>query len=100
MTTVSNVNQLVQQSGDAKDSGHIRHPTHEYSQIVETRQTEKDAEQRTTVQQPDPSKGTVLEKASSGGKKRRHRNKSRKKKRGLPKKSHPGSSGRLVNTVA
>jgi hypothetical protein len=99
MTAISDLNIVVQQSG-AKDSHTARHPTHEQSQVVENQQKEKDAEQRTTIQQSEHPEGVGVEKTSFDDKKRKRKKNPRQKKEALSQNRRPESSGKLVNTVA
>jgi len=100
VTSISNMNIVVQQSGEAKGIHGVRHSSQEYSQVVAAHQKEKDAQQQTAVQQPDQSERSKFERASADGNNRKRRKKAKKKKKTPTETQHSGSSGKLVNTVA
>ena len=100
MTTLSNMNIVVQQSGSAKEVQNFRHTTQEYNQVIATQQREKDVQQRTTVQLSEDSKRTQLDKEPPEKRKRRRHLKSRSKKTTSKANSGSDNAGSLLNTVA
>ncbi len=100
MSTISNMNIVVQQSDGAKNAQNIRHATQEFSQLAAAQQKEKEVQQRTTVQQSEDPKKAKLDKEPQDRRKQ-HRNGSNR---------NPGSherseqkkrpSGKIVDTVA
>ena len=100
MSTISNVNIVLQQGDGAKDAHNTRHASQEHSQVTAAQQKEKDAEQQATIQQPNHSEDVKFENTSREGSNRRHRRKSKKKKGALRRKGHFKTAGTLVDTVA
>ncbi len=100
MSTISDVNIVIQQGGSAKQTQKVQHPTQDFSQVVAGQQKEKDSEQRTTVQQADDSEKPKLDKDPSGRRKRDRRAERKKKKAGSGKKKDAETSGKLLDTIA
>ena len=100
MSTISNMNIVVQQSGDAKNAQNIRHATQEFSQLAAAQQKEKEVQQRTTVQQSEDPKQAKLDKEPPD-KRKQHRNGSNRNPESherAEQKRRP--SGKIVDTVA
>ena len=100
MTTLSNTNIVLQQSGGAKEAQNIRHATQDYSQVLSGQQKEKDSQQRTTVQQSEDSKRSQLDKDPPEKRRRRRRMKSEGKKATAIAKPFRGEAGDLVQGEA
>ena len=101
MSTISNVNIVVQQGGGATEAQNVKHSSQEYSQVISAQQREKDDEQRITVQQLDQPEAAGLEKDASDGKRRRRRKKSKAKKKTMSSQNDRfQKAGKLVNTIA
>ncbi|HIJ55042.1 MAG TPA: hypothetical protein HPQ03_02845 [Deltaproteobacteria bacterium] len=102
MTTISNLNIVLQQEGGAREAQNIRHAVNDQSHVVSADQKEKDIRQQTTVQQSNQSEETKTERDPS--KKRKRKRKSRRSIRGAAgaseQKRLPGEAGKLVDTVA
>lgn len=100
MSTISNVNIVLQQGDGAKDAHSTRHTSQEHSQVIAAQQKEKDAERQTTIQQSNLSEEVKFENTSHEGSNRRRRKKSKRKKAALPRKEHFKTAGTLLDTVA
>jgi hypothetical protein len=101
MTTISNMNIVVQQSGGAKNAQNVRHMTQEYTHLMATQQKEKDLQQRTTVQHSEDADQTKLDKDRPDKRRKRRRHKDRR--RGEPSGAsvqESKDSGKLLDTVA
>lgn len=101
MTTISNMNIVVQQSGGAKNAQNVRHATQEYSHLVAAQQKEKDVQQRTTIQQSEDARKAKLDKDRPDKRKQKRRPKGRRD----PETSETAApesrdSGKLLDTVA
>jgi len=77
VTTISNMNIVVQQSGGAKNAQNIRHATQEYNHLVATQQKEKDIQQQTTIQQSEDAEPAKLDKDLPERRKKKRRSRSR-----------------------
>ncbi len=55
MTTISNLNIVLQQEGGAREAQNIRHAVNNQNHVVSANQKEKDNQQQTTVQQSNQS---------------------------------------------
>ena len=102
MTTISNVNIVVQQEGGAREAQNIRHAVENHNQLASADQEEKDIQRQTTVQQSDQSERTRTEKDPS--KKRKQKRKDRRLRQGTAdtpeQKGCSDGAGKLVNTIA
>ena len=102
MTSISNLNIVVQQEGGAREAQNIRHAVENQNHVVSADQKEKEIQQQTTVQQSNHSERAQREKDPS------EKRKGRKKKRRFhqesagarDQKASPGAAGKLLNTVA
>ncbi len=101
MTTISDMNIVVQQSGGAKNAQNVRHTTQEYSQVVAAQQKQKDDQQRTTIQQSEDAKQTKLDKDRPDKRKRkRHPERQRDRATSEQPAQEKRVSGKLLDTVA
>ena len=75
MTTISNLNIVLQQEGGAREAQNIRHAVNSQNHVVSANQKEKDNKQQTTVQQSNQSEGTQAEKDPSEKRKRKRKRK-------------------------
>ena len=102
MTTISNLNIVLQQEGGAREAQNIRHAVNNQNHVVSANQKEKDNQQQTTVQQSNQSEGTQTEKDPSEKRKRKRKN--RRSHHGSDDASEQkrlsGEAGKLVDTVA
>jgi hypothetical protein len=101
MTTISDMNIVVQQSSGTKNVQNVRHATQEHSHLAATQQKDKDIEQRTTIQQSEDAERTKLDKDRPDERKKKRHSKTRRGIRAsetsMPK-SKP--SGKILDTVA
>ena len=100
MSTISNMNIVVQQSGDAKNAQNIRHATQEFSQLAAAQQKERDVEQRTTVQQSEDPKQAKLDKEPPDKRKQNRNGSSRNPESDKRPERKKRPSGKIVDTVA
>lgn len=100
MTTISNMNIVVQQSGGAKNAQNLRPVMQEYSQLIAVQQKEKDVQQRTTVQSSEEARQAKLDKDGPDKRRRKYRRRSRSN----PAAPEPAAeaaegAGKLLDTV-
>ena len=104
MSTISNLNIVLQQEGGAREAQNVRQGANSQNHVVAENQKEKDIQQQTTVQESDQAERTKPEKELTEKRKRK-----RKKPRSTrqsdadsdrDRKRGPGEAGKLVNTVA
>ena len=100
MSTISNMNIVVQQSGDAKNAQNIRHATQEFSQLAAAQQKERDVEQRTTVQQSEDPKQAKLDKESQDKRKQHRKGSNRNPESDERPEQKKRPSGKILDTVA
>lgn len=102
MTSISNVNIILQQESGAREAQHTRHPANDQNHVLAANQKEKDIQHHTTVQQSDQSEKTKPEKDPSDDRKRKRRGRSSRRQptADSDQQRHAGDSGKLVNTVA
>ena len=102
MTSISNLNIVLQQEGGAREVQNIRQAVENQNHLVSADQKEKNIQQQTTVQQSNQSERTRTEKDPS--EKRNQRRKNRRFRQGSAntpnRKGYPDGAGKLVNTVA
>jgi hypothetical protein len=104
MTTISNLNIVLQQEGGAREAQNIRHAVNNQNHVVSADQKEKENQQQTTVQHSNQSEGTKTEKDPSEKRKRNRKN--RRSHHGSDVASEQkrllgnGEAGKLVDTVA
>jgi hypothetical protein len=100
MSTISNMNIVIQHSDSAKNVQNIRHAAEEFNQLAVAQQKEKEVKQRTTVQQSEDPKQVESDKEPPD-KRKKHRSGS---KRNPESDEQPGQkkrfSGKIVDTVA
>ncbi len=98
MTTLSNLNIVVQHGDSAREAQNIRNQAVESSQQTAVQQ-EKQAEQEKNVQEPDHSEEVKADGEGTGNKK--HGTKKKKKKKKEDAKEQPkDGTGSLLDTVA
>lgn len=100
MTTISNLNIVLQQEGGAREAQNIRHAVNNQNHVVSANQKEKDNQQQTTVQQSNQSEGTQTEKDPSEKRKRKNHRSHQGAADASEQKRLPGEAGKLVDTVA
>ena len=79
MTTIPNLNVVVQQGSTARDTQNIRQQNQEASQVVAASQPEKDTEQMTTVQGSNESEKIKTDQEKSSREKEEEGKKKKKK---------------------
>ncbi|OQY13182.1 MAG: hypothetical protein B6I31_01725 [Desulfobacteraceae bacterium 4572_19] len=96
MTTIPNLNIVVQQAGKVQETQNLRNQPHEVA-IPHMQQELNEIEARSIVHQAEGS-----EKLKSEQKKKRDRDAMSKKKKGSKraKQKNPDGSGKFLNTVA
>jgi hypothetical protein len=99
MTTLSNVNQVVQQGSNALETQNVRGQGHESSQVAAARMQEKDAQQLTTVQQFNESDKTRFDNSKSKGRQRQRKRKA-KKRHMSSNENYLVRRGNLLDTIA
>lgn len=100
MTGISNLNIVVQQSSSAQEAHQARQHSSDHAQIVTARQqVEKEAVERTMVQEPENAEKLRLKKE---GRERRRREAEvgEKKKKKKERDRRSTGTGRLLDTVA
>jgi len=99
MTTISDVNIVVQQGNSAREAQNVRTQPLDPNQMTVAQQQEKESEQRTTVSESDESDRIAPDQEKEG---RREERQGAKKK--APEKSEaekdPDAPGRLLDTIA
>lgn len=100
MSTISNMNIVVQQSDSAKNAQNIRHATQEFSQLAATHQKEKEVQQRTTVQQSEDPKKAKLDKEPKDRRKQHRKGSNRNPESDGRPEQKKRPSGKILDTVA
>ena len=100
MSTISDMNIVVQQSNGAKNAQNIRHATQEFSQLAVTHQKEKEVQQRTTVQQSEDPKKAKLDKEPQDRRKQHRKGSSRNPESDGRPEQKKRPSGKILDTVA
>lgn len=104
MTTIPNLNVVIQQGGNARDAQNVRNQPQHTNSYVENQMPDKIQEKRTTVNEFEEAERSKLN-ADKEGKKsylRKRREASKKRKKKEKKKArfeHPNGSGRLLDTI-
>lgn len=104
MTTIPNLNVVIQQGGNARDAQNVRNQPQHTNSYVENQVPDKIQEQRTTVNEFEEAQHTKLntDKEGTKGYLRKKKERSSKKKKEGKKKArfeHPNGSGRLLDTI-
>ncbi len=103
MTTLSNLNMVVQQGGGVREAVSDRNQPQNIGQAAaEQLQLKKDEEQRTTVQNAQEDDRITNDEEKDAKQKMEYQARERKKKEKKDKeaaKSNPDGLGRLINTV-
>ena len=104
MTTIPNLNVVIQQGGNARDAQNVRNQPQHTNSYVENQMPDKINETRTTVNELEEKERSKLNKDKEGKKSylRKKREASEKKKKTGKKKArfeHPNGSGRLLDTI-
>jgi hypothetical protein len=100
MSTISNMNIVVQQSGDAKNAQNIRHATQEFSHLAADQQKEREVQQRRTVQQSGDPKQAKLGKETPDKRKQNRNGNSRNSESNGEPDQKKRASGKILDTVA
>lgn len=99
MTTLSDMNLVVQQGGSVREVQQIRHPSSDVNQLAAAQQPEKERQQRTTVAESGEAEKSALDQQRLSEREKRwlrQRNRTKKKQDAA---RPPGETGHLVNTV-
>jgi hypothetical protein len=99
MTTIPNLNVVVQQGHKAIEAQNVRNPAQE-SNLASVLQPEKEDTKRTTVQEFEESDHVQLDSENSGGKGKNPRKREKRKKAKAPAEKPREGSGRLLDTIA
>ncbi len=100
MTTISNLNIVVQQSGGAKNAQNVRHTIQDPSQLAAAQQREKELQQRTTIQQSEDPKHAELDKDRPDQRRRKPDPRGRQDEESSESSTQASrDSGRLLDTV-
>ncbi|RJQ59053.1 MAG: hypothetical protein C4530_09660 [Desulfobacteraceae bacterium] len=104
MTTLSDVNIIVQQSGRAKAAQNILHAVQEQSQLAAGQQRVREQAQRSTIQNSEDSKPAQLKKKPDDKESDKRKERRSAKGGGNPPAEDaavkPRSRGKFVDTVA
>ena len=103
MTTIPNLNVVVQQGSVARDTQNLRPQVHDATQAAAVQQPEKEAEKQTTVQDSSDSDSIQAdqEKSFAGGKRRRKEKKKKKPDEEIKEAAFdPDAPGQLLDTKA
>lgn len=101
MTTIPNLNVVVQQGSVARDTQNVRQQSQDPGQIVPANQPEKDSEQMTTVQDTSTSDGIKTDEEKTA-KEEGQQHKKKKKKEDEEEEvkdleTDPDAPGQLLN---
>ncbi len=102
MTTISNLNAIVQHGDSALETQNVKNQTIESSHVAATVK-EKEEEQNKAVQESDNSEQIKTDQESAGTKERRKRKKKKKadtETESEQDEENPDKTGGLVDTVA
>ena len=99
MTTISDVNIVVQQGNSAREAQNTRTQPLDPNQMTVAQQQEKESEQRTTVSESDESDRITPDQEREGRKEERQGAKKKAPEKGEAEKD-PDAPGRLVDTIA
>lgn len=103
MTTISNLNIVMQQEGSARETQNARHAAvDKQNQLISADQKEKDIQQQTTVQQSNQSERIRAEKdpKDKRERKRKNRRSSNRAAGATEPKRRLRQAGELLDTVA
>ncbi len=99
MTTISNVNIVVQQGDKARDtSQNVKPQSMDPSQLTAAEQQEKDQTALKSVPESEESEAIIPDKEQKEKEKREREESEKKKKK--EKEQNPDSTGRLLDTIA
>ncbi|MCP3921810.1 MAG: hypothetical protein GY714_04415 [Desulfobacterales bacterium] len=104
MTTIPNLNVVIQQGGNARDAQNVRNQPQHTNSYVENQMPDKIQEQRTSVNELEEAEHSKLNKDKEGKrsylrKKREAAKKRKKKSKKAARFEHPNGSGRLLDTI-
>lgn len=102
MTTISNINIVVQQGEPAKEAQHVRNPQLDAHQLTPAQQAQKEMEARGTVNESEESEKIKTDQEESGERERSEQERKKKKQQqeNLPDEGNPDGTGRLLDTIA
>jgi len=104
MTTISNINIVVQQGDAAKEAQNVRNQPLDPKQATFAQQQEKEMELRETVQEPEGS-DKIKRHEERTGKEKQEKGKEKQEdtkaeaKKDLERESDPEATGRLLDTI-
>ena len=102
MTTISNINIVVQQGDAAKDTQNIKNQPLDSKQVTFSQQQEKETEQRKTVHESEEKEKITPDQERKGSQKREAKKESKKVEERKDKdiESDPEATGRILDTIA
>lgn len=100
MTTIPNMNIVVQQGGSARDAQNVRNQVQNPNQLAAAEIPDKEVVKRTVVHESEEKERSKFEKDSSEKRKEYQLQQERKKKKQVSEeKKAPKETGRLLDTV-
>lgn len=103
MTTIPNLNIVIQQGDSVRDSHNIRNQTLDAAQQTAFQRLEEEDKKRTQVSQTEETEKVLFNKEASGeGKRRQEQREARKKQTEESRQKQtvdPDAPGRLLNTI-
>lgn len=102
MTTIPNLNIVIQQGDSVRESHNIKNQALDAAQHAAFHRLEEEDKKRTMVSQTEETEKILFNKENSGEGKRRHEARSQKKKQDTgptEKTVDPDAPGRLLNTI-
>ena len=100
MTTISNLNVVVQQGDLSREAQQLKNQPLDPSQATVSEQVAKETQELTTVNTFEDAEGTKFDTQGEGKRKSTAENKKRKRKRRPTDEENPEGTGRLLDTIA
>jgi len=102
MTTISNINIVVQQGDAAKDAQNIKTQPLDPKQVTFSQQQEKETEQRKTVHESEEKEKISPDQERQDSRKRDSKKEGKKEdvNKGKEVESDPEATGRILDTIA
>jgi hypothetical protein len=101
MTTIPNLNIVIQQGDTVKDLQNLKNTVLDSSQLAANERMEEENRKRTAVRQPDETEQVLFNKEKPGGEKRRAFQKKMPPKKAKENNDNkdPDATGRLLDTI-
>ncbi len=100
MTTISNINIVVQQGDAARETQQVKHPPMDSSQLTPAQQAQKEMEQRAVIKESDTAeKVKPYQEKKQGSQEEREKERKEREQKELDEED-PDGTGRLLDTIA